>query len=182
MLSEPELLAACQRHDPRAQRLLYEKYASQMLAVCKRYVRDADDAEDVLAEGFVKVFRYLHQFEGRGALGAWIRRVMAHEALRFLRRRGPLTTQLEDDFVARTAVEPAAAEHDLAAADLWRLLDTLPAGYRAVFNLYAVEGFSHPQIAEVLGISEGTSKSQLFKARAMLQKRINALQAVAVAA
>lgn len=182
LLSETELLDRCRQNEPRAQRQLYERYAGKMLAVCRRYVRDADDAEDVLAQGFVKVFRYLHQYEGRGPLAGWIRRVMVHEALKFLRKRTPLTTSLEDDFVARTAVSAATAESDLAAADLWALLDTLPAGYRTVFNLYAVEGFTHPQIAEVLGISEGTSKSQLFKARQMLQRQIADLQSVAVAA
>jgi len=182
LLSETELLDRCRQNDPRAQRQLYERYAGKMLAVCRRYVRDADDAEDVLAQGFVKVFRYLHQYEGRGPLAGWIRRVMVHESLKFLRKRNPLTTSLEDDFVSRVATTAPTAETDLAAADLWSLLEELPAGYRAVFNLYAVEGFSHPQIAEALGISEGTSKSQLFKARQMLQRQISSLQSVAAVA
>ncbi len=150
-----------------------------MLAVARRYVRDPDDAEDVLAQGFVKVFRYLHQYEGRGSLAGWIRRVIVHEALKFLRKRGTLTVSLHDEqhglALADRLGAAATAESDLAAADLWHLLDGLPGGYRAVFNLYAVEGFTHPQIAAMLGVSEGTSKSQLFKARALLQRRIAAL-------
>ena len=180
MLPETDLLARCRAQDPRAQRLLYERFAPKMLAVAKRYVRDDDDAHDVLTEGFIKVFRYLNQFAGRGELAGWIRRIVVHEALRLLRRRGTLTVSLNDDAgtgaqLANTLSTPATAETELAAADLWALLDTLPVGYRSVFNLYAVEGFTHPQIADLLGIAEGTSKSQLSRARHMLQRRIVAL-------
>lgn len=187
LLSEDQLLAGCLQNDPRAQRQLYERFAGKMLAVARRYVRDADDAEDVLAQGFVNVFRYLPQFEGRGALGGWIRRVIVHEALKFLRKRNALTVSLnEESENGRSLSErlgtAATAESDLAAADLWRLLSGLPVGYRTVFNLYAVEGFTHPQIAEMLGISEGTSKSQLSRARQMMQRQIAALHAPAMAA
>ena len=182
--SDADLLAACLAQNPRAQRCLYDQYAGQMLATIRRYVRAAPDAEDVLATGFVKVFRYLPQYAGRGPLGGWIRQVMIHEALKFLRRRGPLTVSLSAPDgpgaplahpLTRHLATAATAETDLAAADLWALLERLPAGYRTVFTLYAVEGCSHPQIAAALGISEGTSKSQLFKARGLLQRQLAAL-------
>ncbi len=175
MLPETDLLTRCRAQDPRAQRLLYDRFAPKMLAVAKRYVRNDDDAHDVLAEAFIKVFRYLDQFAGRGELAGWIRRIVVHEALRHLRRRGTLTISLDDEtgsgaHFAQRLSTPATAETELAAAELWALLDTLPAGYRTVFNLYAVDGLTHPQIAEQLGITEGTSKSQLFKARTLLRK------------
>jgi RNA polymerase sigma-70 factor (ECF subfamily) len=186
LLSETELLQGCLDQNPRAQRQLYERYAGKMLAVVRRYIRDRDDADDVLAQGFVKVFRYLHQYEGRGPLAGWIRRVMVHEALKFLRKRNAITVSINDDeqgaVVANRLGTDATAESDLAAADLWRLLEKLPFGYRTVFNLYAVEGFTHPQIAQLLGISEGTSKSQLFKARAVLQQQVAVLQTTRIAA
>ena len=188
LLSETDLLAGCLIHDPRAQRQLYARFAPKMLAAIRRYVRDCDDAEDVLAQGFVSVFRYLPQFSGRGALAGWVRRVMIHEALKFLRKRNPLLLSLDADTPYGHGLHErlgtaATIESDLATADLWRLLDGLPLGYRTVFNLYAVEGFTHPQIADLLGIAEGTSKSQLSRARHMLQRRIAALHyAPAIAA
>ena len=177
LLSETDLLAGCLLHDPRAQRQLYARFAPKMLAAIRRYVRDSDDAEDVLAQGFVSVFRYLPQFSGRGALAGWIRRVMIHEALKFLRKRNALTISLDQEtdhghHLHERLGTAATIESDLAAADLWRLLNGLPVGYRTVFNLYAVEGFTHPQIAGMLNISEGTSKSQLSRARQVLQRKI----------
>ena len=180
LLSEPELLAGCLAQNPRAQRQLYERFAPKLLAIARRYVRDADDAEDVLAQAFVNVFRYLPQFQGTGALTGWIRRIVVHEALKFLRKKHAFTVSLDAEsergapLSERLGTAPAV-ESDLAAADLWRLLAGLPVGYRTVFNLYAVEGFTHPQIAELLGISEGTSKSQLSRARHTLQRQIAAL-------
>ena len=187
LLTEDELLAGCLRHDPRAQRQLYERFAPKMLAVVRRYVRAAADADDVLAQGFVNVFRYLPQFAGRGALTGWIRRVMVHEALKFLRKRPTLTVSLDEESEGNCRLSErlgtaATVESDLAVADLWRLLNSLPVGYRTVFNLYAVEGFTHPQIADLLGISEGTSKSQLSRARHLLQRRLRCLDQPALAA
>lgn len=187
LLSEDQLLAGCLAHNPRAQRQFYERFAPKMLAVVRRYVRDHDAAEDVLAQGFVNVFRYLPQFEGRGALAGWIRRVMVHEALKFLRKKNALLVSLDAETdhghgLHERLGTAATVESDLAAADLWRLLEGLPVGYRTVFSLYALEGFTHPQIGELLGISEGTSKSQLSRARQMLQRRIGRLHTPAMAA
>ncbi|GAB2781497.1 RNA polymerase sigma-70 factor (ECF subfamily) [Hymenobacter luteus] len=174
--TDADLVAACRRGSAAAQEQLYQRFAPKMLALCLCYVHHQFDAEDVLARGFVKVFRYLGQFEGKGSLEGWVRRIMVHEALSCLRRRESLTLHLEDCYTGHLATDLPNAEAELQAADLLRLVQELPAGYRAVFNLCALEGYTHPEAAALLGISEGTSKSQLSKARAVLQRQVAALQ------
>jgi RNA polymerase sigma factor (sigma-70 family) len=163
------LLPALRAGNSRAQEVLYQKLSPRMLAVCRRYLRDELEAEDALVGGFVKVFKYVVQFEGRGSFEGWVRRIMVHESLRLLRKREPLHLSV-DDFAGQAAAStPATVESDMAAADLLALLEQLPTGYRTVFTLYAIDGYGHQEIADMLGITEGTSKSQLSKARAMLQ-------------
>ncbi|MBX0290071.1 sigma-70 family RNA polymerase sigma factor [Hymenobacter sp. HSC-4F20] len=174
-LSDAELVAACRRGSAAAQQQLYRRFAPKMLTLCRRYLRHEFDAEDVLARGFVKVFRGLGQFEGKGSLEGWVRRIMAHEALSYLRRRESLTLSIEDCNTGHLATEVPTADEELQAADLLRLVQELPAGYRAVFSLCALEGYTHPEVAALLGISEGTSKSQLSKARTVLQRQVAAL-------
>jgi RNA polymerase sigma-70 factor (ECF subfamily) len=175
LLTDAELVAACRRGHAAAQKQLYNRFAPKMLALCLRYIRHEFDAEDVLARGFAKVFSCLHQFEGKGSLEGWVRRIMVHEALGFLRSRESLTLSIEDCYTGHLAADLPGADVELQAADLLWLVQELPAGYRAVFNLYALEGYSHLEVAEQLGISEGTSKSQLSKARAVLQRQVAAL-------
>jgi RNA polymerase sigma factor (sigma-70 family) len=169
--SEAELVAACRQGNPRAQRVLYDQLAPKMMTVCLRYLRQQEDAEEVLMLGFVKVFRALEQYRHEGCLAAWVRRIMVNTALSYLRAKNPLHLELEE---CRYELAPVAAqaETDLAAADLLRLVQKLPTGYRTVFNLYAIEGYTHIEIAELLGISEGTSKSQFSKARQQLQRQL----------
>lgn len=169
--SEAELVAACRQGNPRAQRVLYDQLAAKMMTVCLRYLRHQEDAEEVLMLGFVKVFRALEQYRHEGCLAAWVRRIMVNTALSYLRARQPAHLELE---TASAYLAPVAAhaETDLAAADLLRLVQNLPTGYRTVFNLYAIEGYTHVEIAELLGISEGTSKSQFSKARQQLQRQL----------
>lgn len=147
-----------------------------MLTVCLRYLRQRADAEEAMLTGFVKVFKALDQYRHEGSFEGWIRRIMVNEALGQLRRKEPLHLAI-DDMVTDVPATAATADSDMAAADLMQLLNELPAGYRTVFNLYAIEGYTHPEIAELMGISEGTSKSQLSKARAMLQRRLGAASA-----
>ncbi|MBC6989867.1 MULTISPECIES: RNA polymerase sigma factor [Hymenobacter] len=177
-MTDADLIAACRQGSSRAQKLLYERFAGMMLGVCIRYLRHREDAEEVMLMGFVKVFRALDQYRHEGSFEGWIRRIMVNEALGQLRRKEPLHLAI-DDYSADVAVTAADAESQLNEADLLGLLAELPAGYRTVFNLYALEGYSHPEIGELLGISEGTSKSQLSKARAMLQRRLAAASASA---
>lgn len=177
-MTEAELIAACRQGSSRAQKQLYEQFAGMMLGVCIRYLRHRDDAEEVMLMGFVKVFRALEQYRHEGSFEGWIRRIMVNEALGQLRRKEPLHLAI-DDLTHDVPATAAEAESHLNAEDLLALLAELPAGYRTVFNLYALEGYSHPEISELLGISEGTSKSQLSKARAMLQRRVAAANTVA---
>ena len=170
--TEQKLVRQCRRGDQRAQRDLYERYAPQMLSLCRRYVRSLEDAEEVLSNAFIKVFRKIDQFNGDGALGAWIRRIMVNESLNFIKYRKNLFVEVEEenhsDFSHENLQEEFNAEHLMA------MIAELPLGYRTVFNLYAIEGYTHKEIGEKLGISENTSKSQLSKARKHLQEKFGA--------
>jgi RNA polymerase sigma factor (sigma-70 family) len=168
---EAQLVKALQKADPKAQRQLYEKYAYRMLGVCMRYVGDRMSAEDVLVEGFMRVFDKIDQFKSEGSLEGWIRRVMVNESLGYLRQRKRLLddADLEE---AHAVADNSTLDQSLEAQELMEIINELPAGYRTVFNLYAIEGYSHAEIAEVLGITESTSKSQLHRARAQLQQLV----------
>ena len=171
--TEAQWVAGLQRGDATAQRQVYDQYAGRMLATCLRYVGDQPEAEDLMIGGFLKVFDKVGQFRGEGSFEGWVRRIMVNEALMQLRQRELLTVSFEEfGQPENLAVTAATADTALQAEDLLGLLATLPAGYRTVFNLYALEGYGHQEIAELLGISEGTSKSQLSKARALLQRRV----------
>jgi RNA polymerase sigma-70 factor (ECF subfamily) len=169
--SEDKLIIACQKGEHHAQKAVYEKYARKMLGVCSRYVQDEMEAEDIMIMGFVRVFEKINTFKSEGSFEGWIRRIMVNEALGHLRKQKSLklTVNLEDSYQ-----EPVftAEDTELEAEDLLILIQQLPDGYRMVFNLYAIEGYSHKEIGEMLGISENTSKSQLSRARSLLQRHI----------
>ena len=167
-VTEQELLQACREEDRRAQKLLYDRYSPVMFGVCKRYMKTREDAEDVLVEAFFKVLTHLHQYKGEGSFEGWIRRIVVNEALMALRRRHNFSMTLEiSNF---DAPAPAKAVGRLAEQDILAFLDQLPTGYRTVFNLYVLEGYKHREIADMLGISINTSKSQLILARKRLQE------------
>ncbi len=173
-LTEADLIAACVRGEHRAQRQLYDQLAGLMLTVCRRYLRRREDAEEALLLGFAKMFRALPTYRFEGSFEGWVRRIMVNEALMQLRQRETLLVSFEEFAQPENlATTPATADVQLQAEDLLSLLAGLPAGYRTVFNLYALEGYGHQEIADLLGISEGTSKSQLSKARAHLQRRLS---------
>jgi RNA polymerase sigma factor (sigma-70 family) len=168
---EAQLVKALKKADPKAQRQLYEKYASRMLGVCRRYIGDPSAAEDVLVEAFVKVFDKIEQFKGEGSFEGWIRRIMVNEALGYLRqhRRNQEDVSLDEvQGIANFEQTDCALEVE----ELMSMIGTLPVGYRTIFNLYAIEGYSHAEIAVMLGITESTSKSQLHRARALLQQLV----------
>ena len=167
--TEDKLLEACRRGDRKAQYELYEKYAPLMFSVCRRYVVQLQEAEDILVCGFTKVFQKLDQFKGQGSFEGWVRRIIVNEALSFIRRNKSMYLEVEIDKASR---EPdfQKMSDQLEVEDLEKMIDRLPMGYKTVFNLYAIEGFSHKEIAEKLGISENTSKSQLSRARVHLQQ------------
>jgi len=167
-MDQKKLLVDCLDGNRTAQRQLYEQFARQMLGVCYRYTKSMDDAEDVLQEGFIRVFRSLRQFRGTGDLGAWIRRIMVNTAINYLKSNSCYQTDLA--FVGEQ-LHPVSADNPevaLNAKDLADLIRQLPVGYQTIFNLYAVEGYKHVEIGKILGISESTSKSQYSRARALL--------------
>ncbi len=170
--SEQELVRALQRGEARAQKVVYDRLANKMMAVCIRYVTNHDDAEEVLIDGFMRVFERVGQFRGEGSFEGWVRRVMVTEALMFLRKNKTLRQQIPLDELT-VSTESTWIDQSLEADDLLRLVALLPDGYRTVFNMYAIEGYSHAEIAALTGISEGTSKSQLSRARAWLQQKIS---------
>jgi RNA polymerase sigma factor (sigma-70 family) len=171
------LLAACRRGEEAAQFRLYNLLSYQLMGVCLRYCPSRAEAEDALQNTFVKLFTRLDQYRGDGPFEAWARRVAVHTSLHAVeqhRLRHPTSTgaaDLDDHATDLPSADPSVLEN-MAVEDLLRCLATLPTGYRTVLNLYAIEGYSHPEIAEMLGISEGTSKSQLARARQALAQRL----------
>lgn len=173
-MTEEQLITQCIAGNRNAQRLLYERFAPAMFGVCRRYVQNQTDAEDVLVTGFYKVFAHLHGFEGKGSLEGWIRRIMVNEALAFIRQQNAKKNLTWDELDPTYQAHANEQTDDkLNEAEILQLLHHLPPGYRTVFNLYAIEGYGHEEIADMLQISINTSKSQLLKARRMLQKLLS---------
>lgn len=153
---------------PVAQRQLYDRFAAQMMAVCYRYTKSTKDAEDVLQEGFIKVYNNLHQYRFEGDLGAWIRAVMVRTALNYLKKNHPYSHEFTYDDIALHPVDEETPLVTLQAKELADRIRQLPTGYQAIFNLHAIEGYTHVEIGKMLGIHEGTSRSQYMRARGLL--------------
>lgn len=167
-MDHSKLVKDCIKGKPSSQRQLYEAFADIMLGVCYRYTKSMKDAEDVLQEGFVKVFLSLKQYRHEGELGAWIRRIMVTTALNFLKRNRNYRDQM---FFPPEHLHPVINDDPaiiLQAKELAELIRQLPPGYQTIFNLHAIEGYSHVEIGELLGITDGTSRSQYARARALL--------------
>lgn len=169
-MTEFELIEACKMHDRKAQQLFFDRYSPFLFGVCKRYVRNREDAEEVLGEAFYKVLTNIHFFKNEGSFEGWMRRITVNEALMFLRKQHNFNLTVEFDPNLDAEMDTPTAVDELAAKDILILLDALPTGYRTVFNLYAVEGYKHREIADTLGISINTSKSQLILAKKRLQE------------
>ncbi|MBI1185163.1 sigma-70 family RNA polymerase sigma factor [bacterium] len=172
--NEAELIEGCLKEDRRFQKELYDRYASKLMAVCYRYCKNREEAQDVLHEGFIKAVKNLHRFEGKGSFEGWLRRIMVNTALENFRKNKHLVVVEDIEHAESQRVESKALDK-MSAEELLRLVNALPAGFRVVFNLYAIEGYSHKEIAEQLQISIGTSKSQLSRARAALQNMIKGI-------
>lgn len=166
----PELIKKAKLGSAAAQKALYDRFADKMMLVCRRYVKGPEDAEEVMLDGFFKFFHHLPAFhyQGDAALYAWLKRIVINECLMFLRRKMAFTIVSETDAQELPLQEEAL--NNLSAAEIFNLVVQLPVGYRTVFNLHAIEGMPHREIAQLLGITEGTSKSQLSKAKTLLQK------------
>ena len=173
--TETQLIGGLKRGESRAQKVVYERFAGKMMAVCHRYCPNRDDAGEVLIDGFMKVYEKIGQFREDGSFEGWIRRIMVTESLMFLRRNKAWRQEIPLD---EAVAEPdyVWADASLNETELLKLINRLPDGYRTVFNLYAIEGYSHAEIAQTLGISEGTSKSQLSRARMLLQSSLKKLE------
>lgn len=163
-----QLLKDCLKLKPEAQRRLYDHFAPSMLGVCFRYTKSISDAEDVLQEGFVKVFKHLKQYKSDGELGAWIRKIMVNTALNYLKSNRKYQYDLSFDEMPLHLVSTDNPEVTLQTKELAELIRQLPTGFQTIFNLHAVEGYTHVEIASMLGISDGTSRSQYARARSLL--------------
>ena len=167
-----ELLKRCRAGERKAQELLYKQFAAKMLGVCFRYASDRMEAEDMLQNGFIKVFQKIADFRDEGSFEGWIRRIMVHSSIEYYRKHNKMIQMMDiEDVALEPSVNPLATAN-LAAKDLMVLIQKLSPGYRIVFNLYAIEGYSHKEIADILGITEGTSKSQLARAKGVLKKSL----------
>lgn len=174
-MNEIELSEGCRQGDNRARKQLYEQYAGRMLAVCLRYVSDRDTAQDLLHDGFIKIFDSFDKFtwRGEGSLRAWMERIMINLSLQFLRKNDVISQSADIEDVPEVYEEPDAGDVELIPQDvLMGFINDLPVGYRTVFNLYTFEDKSHREIAELLNINEKSSASQLFRAKGVLAKRV----------
>ena len=168
------LIKDCIKQKPQAQRELYQLFAPKMMALCYRYARDEANAEDILQEGFIKIFQKINKYDDRGSFEGWVRRIMVNTAIDHIRKQKHQQNEVEineviSEDVSENVLDKLEAEH------LFEVIQQLPTGYRLVFNLYAIEGYSHKEIGEQLNITESTSRSQYTRARAMLKRKIEEL-------
>ncbi|MBC8172944.1 MAG: RNA polymerase sigma factor [Chitinophagales bacterium] len=169
--TDQQIIEHCIAGERPAQKALYDKYSSKMMGICLRYANDYQSAEDILQEGFVKAFRNIGKFRHEGSFEGWLRRIMVNTAIEIHRRKNNMYPILEVDNIDIPLIHEDAVSM-LAKEDIMVMVRKLSPGYRTVFNLYAIEGYSHKEIAEQLNISEGTSKSQLARARYILMKQV----------
>lgn len=169
--NEAQLIRKAAKQNRDAQHRLYKKHAPKMLSVCRQYIRDIHFAEEAMMSGFLKVFTNLHNFKFEGSFEGWVRRIMINESISFLRKQKQIFFTEEITNYKEESWNNINSE--LEVEQIQELIDSLPEGYKMVFVLYAVEGYKHSEIAKMLSISENTSKTQLFKARKLLQQRVN---------
>jgi RNA polymerase sigma factor (sigma-70 family) len=168
------IIDGCKDGKSSSKEMLYKMFSKKMWGVCLRYARDTDEAKDILQDGFIKAFEKIKQYEGRGHFEGWLRKIMVNTALAEYRKKRYLN--LEAAYTSNTDEE--SFEHiecNMAADELLEIIKELPSQYKLVFNMYAIEGYSHKEIAELIGISEGTSKSNLSRARDILKKKVSAI-------
>jgi RNA polymerase sigma-70 factor (ECF subfamily) len=170
-MTDEELVKKCLENNRNAQKALFDKYSRNMMSLCIRYAGNEDDAKDILQEGFIKVFTRLKDYRGSGSLSGWIKTIMVNTALNHIKKRGMVTEWLEinEEFSVSADLQ---GDSRMGEQELLKLIRSLPDGFRTIFNLFAIEGYSHKEIAGMMGISENTSKTQYMRARARLQKMI----------
>lgn len=180
-MTDDELIKGCLKEDESSQRELFRKYAGKMLGVCQRYAHNSGDAEDIVQDAFIKVFEKIHQFKNEGSFEGWVRRIVVNTALKkyTVIRYDKEVSGYEINDRNESSIEATAYSH-LTEKELLGLINNLPDGYRLIFNLYVIEGYQHEEIATMLGIQPGTSRSQLVKARNMLKNQIFKMQRIAI--
>lgn len=174
-MTEAQLILGCKKRNPHAQRALYEQYKTPLFRVCLRYAKDRGEAQDMLQDGFIKIYTDLPKYRGDGAFGGWLRRVMVNACLQYLRKWKNLFPSADINQYAELHTTNENIIASMGAKELTQLIQKLPIGYRIVFNMYVVEGYSHKEIAEQLEVSVSTSKTQLFKAKAALRQMLEKL-------
>lgn len=175
-LAEEDIVKGCIKQDAKAQRALYEKYSSRMFAVCIRYSRDREDAKDLLQEGFVTLFSKIETYSGIGSLEGWMRRIFVNTALMKLRKSDVLKDAADINDAARHFDAGQDILAGISESEIIRLISQMPEGFKIVFNMSVIEGYSHKEIADTLGITEGTSRSQLSRGRVWLQDKLNNME------
>lgn len=168
-MTEQSILAGCLNNDPSAQRELYNRYSPKMLSVCYRFANSREDAEDMLQEGFIKVFTQMHTFQNKGAFEGWIRRIIVHTCINFLKKNKKFSYSIDLEQADYLEVREETMPSVMQARQIIECIRLLPLGYRTVLNLYAMEGYSHKEIADMLDIEESTSRSQYTRAKSMLE-------------
>jgi RNA polymerase sigma factor (sigma-70 family) len=177
MMSDQEIIDGCAKHDRKSQQLLYDKYSRFLLGVCLRYATDKAEAEDILQDSFLKIFFNIKDFSGTGSFIGWLRKVAVNTAITHYHKNLKFRYHIEIEEYVSVETGVASFEQDFFTSDeLYKVLNELPAGYRMVFNLYAVEGYKHKEIAKMLGIDTNTSKSQYSRAKAAIREKLEILR------
>ncbi len=180
MYTDEDLIKGCIRREREAQKALYERYADRLLGVCVRYATDTAEAEDILQEGFVRIFTYIMDFSAKGSLFNWMRKIMINTAITMYHRNLKHRYHQEIGEVQSAAPDRMPGNSDFTHEELLAVIRSLPEGYRIIFNLYAIEGFKHKEIAAMLDIDENTSKSQYSRARKYIRKKLEEISGIAV--
>jgi RNA polymerase sigma-70 factor (ECF subfamily) len=174
MMSDHQIIEMCAKHDRKAQQVLYDKYSRPLLGVCLRYAADKAEAEDILQDSFLKIFHSIKDFTGSGSFIGWLRKVAVNTAITHYHKNLKYRYHVDiEEYVTIEAGVMSFEEDFFTSDELYRVLNELPTGYRMVFNLYAVEGYKHKEIAEMLGIDTNTSKSQYSRAKAVIRDKLD---------
>lgn len=168
-MTDESLISGCIENDAAAQRELYNRYSPKMLSVCYRFAQSREDAEDMMQEGFIKVFTQIHTFQNKGVFEGWVRRIIVHTCINFLKKYKKFNENIDIAFAGALSIKEETIPSLMQAKQIVECIRILPVGYRAVLNLYAIEGYTHKEIAEMLDIEESTSRSQYTRSKAMLE-------------
>ncbi|MDH6304142.1 RNA polymerase sigma factor (sigma-70 family) [Parabacteroides sp. PF5-5] len=174
-MNEQQLIEGCRKGNRLAQKELYDTYSRKMMGVCLRYINDRETARDILQDGFVKIFTSIDSYTGSGSFEGWMRKIFVNCALEYLRKSDVMKEAVDLDNTAELYAPESSALSTMSANELMELIQALPTGFRTVFNLFAIEGFSHKEIGELMNITESTSRSQYTRAKQLLQRKITDL-------